>query len=655
MKLKPFLFFTAIIISSIGFGQGHGFKFPSTSYNDLNIKPARQDTSASVLFIKEFGEAYFNQAENYNLVFEYHAKFKILKQPGVSAGNFEISLYKQDAKGEILRNVEASSFNLVNGSIQETKLHLKNIFTEKRNEFWTTKKFAIPNVQVGTVVEIKYTVETPFIFNFRSWAFQSEHPKLESEYWALIPANYIYNMTLRGYLKFTKQESEIVKYCFGPGSTNYDCARYKFTMKDIPAFVEEDYMTASSNYIAALNFELAEIRHFDGRVDKVTKEWKDAEDELKRDQRFGIQLKRGKDIIDGAVDALIARDTSEFTKAKKIYEFMKGWYQWDGVYGKYSEYGIKKAFDKKQGNVGDINLSLIAALQYAGLNVEPVILSTRSNGLPIELHPVLSDFNYVIAKITINNKIYLADATDDWYPFGLIPERCLNGKGRVLGDEGSSWIDLKPSDKEKSITNLRLKLDDTGTIAGEISVIYSGYSAVRTRKKISASASQQQFNDEMRMDIEGVEEWNVETLNLDDLDKPLIQKITIKLSTEASSGYYVFNPVFIEKIKSNPFKSLERLYPVDFGPPIEMIMNPDIEYPSNFEVAYIPDKIGLALPDAGGRFIVAKSVSETRLTYANSLVISKPVYSSVEYHYLKELFNKVVEVHNAGLMFKKKI
>lgn len=122
-------------------------------------------------------------------------------------------------------------------------------------------------------------------------------------------------------------------------------------------------------------------------------------------------------------------------KAKKIYEFIKGWYRWNEMYGWHSALEIKKAFESKTENVSDINLSLIAALKYADIPVALMLLSTRRNGMPTELYPVLSEFNYVIAKVSIPDKICLLDATDPYLSFGLIPIRCLNGKGRVFGEK----------------------------------------------------------------------------------------------------------------------------------------------------------------------------------------------------------------------------
>src|SRR5690606_5947910 len=184
---------------------------------------------------------------------------------------------------------------------------------------------------------------------------------------------------------------------------------------------------------------------------------------------------------DAHIESVIANETNDLAKAEKIYDFIRGWYRWNEFTGKYSDAGIKKAFDQKVGNVGDINLSLIAALKYAGLFVEPMILATRDKGLPIELYPVLTDFNYVVAKLNLGDKIYMLDATDDFVPFGVLPERCLNGRGRVLGEKESYWYKIDATERAKQLTILNLKLDSLGVVRGTIQTTSVGYKAAEKR------------------------------------------------------------------------------------------------------------------------------------------------------------------------------
>lgn len=653
--MKSIFVFLICFVPAVGFAQQKDFKFGAVTIPELTMTKYEKDTSAVAVVLDEFGEAYVASYHPFNLVYEYHTRIKILKKAGLDRADFIIPLRKFDSQRiELLKEVQASSFNLEPDGVVESKLDVKNIFLEKSTDY-SLKKFAIPNVRVGSVIEVRYVFETPSIFHFMNWEFQDDIPKVKSEYWARIPANYVYHIALTGYLTLSRNETEVIKDCFSPGGEKADCTLLKFAMEDIPAFHDEEFMTTRKNYLSAINFELSEVKHFSGVVDKVTKEWKDVEEELRKNQSFGIQLKRGKDIMDNSVDQLISQETDPLIKAKKIYDFIKLSYRWNGDYSKYCDIGIKKAFDSKKGNVGDINLSLIAALRYAGLDVDPLILSTRSNGFVTELYPVLSDFNYVIAKLTIKEKDYLLDATDPYLPFGMIPLRCLNGKGRVIGDRKTSWYDLTPSDKLKEITVLSLSIEPDGEIIALIQNTLLGYKALDQRKNISSFSTLAEYKEDVANNHNTltIKEHTIE--NLDSLDKFLVEKMKVDLEEiDGTASTMIFNPFMVNRWKENPFKSTERLYPVDFAAPIDERITVQIEYPGNIEVVSVPQPVALALPNKGGRFIFSVQNTPGRLILSSWLTVDRTLYSSEEYHYLRELFNHVVQSQGTDIILKRK-
>jgi len=636
--------------------QSAGFEFGRITRSELEMKVYDRDTSAAAVVLNEFGESYIDDSDDLSLVLKYHVKIKILKKAGLNQGDFSIFLRKINGKSELVRSVTGSTFNLENGLIRESRLDSKSVYKEDKGKFYDYVKFAVPNVRVGSVIEVEYLLESPFIRNFRKWEFQSDIPKVYSEFWARMPANFRYDVLLRGFLRLTKNENNVVRNCYDPsGASAADCIQLTCAIKDIPAFKEEEYMTARSNFLSSVSFELAEVVHFDGHKDKLTREWKDVEDELRKDPKFGSQLKRGGDIMDRHLEQVLAGETDPLKKAQKIYNFIRSRYRWNEVYGEYSEFGIKKAFDSQVGNVGDINLSLIAALKYAGLSVEPLLLSTRENGLINELNPVLSEYNYVIAKLNINNKIYLLDATDDFLPFGLIPERCLNGKGRVLGEKESYWYEVKAPEREKSVSIQNLRLESDGFIRGTINNTYAGYDAVKERKKLFTSGNQKDYIDQTfnKGDLINVKEFQIE--NADDDGLPFVLKLEIEFDAVGGlQGDFLLNPFIRDRWVSNPFKSSERLYPVDFGVPVEEVVVLNLEYPDTYDIVGTPPKLGLALPNSGGRYIFNLQHNGKLLTMNSSLLIGKTVFSSEEYHFLKELFNQVVATQQTNLLFKKK-
>jgi hypothetical protein len=62
--------------------------------------------------------------------------------------------------------------------------------------------------------------------------------------------------------------------------------------------------------------------------------------------------------------------------------------------------------------VAEINLMLTAMLRYAGLDANPVLTSTRDNGIAV--FPTRTAYNYVIASVKIADKQYLLDATSKY-------------------------------------------------------------------------------------------------------------------------------------------------------------------------------------------------------------------------------------------------
>lgn len=654
--MKLLIFLTAFCASSSFAQLNNGFPFGRITYDDLLMKSYPKDTSAYAVVLDEFGEAYIDNTGENNLLLEYHVKIKILTKQGLDQANFEIALRKGESGKEKINLVEAASYNYVDNKIKTTKMEKDQIFRTNINQYWDEYKFVLPEVQVGTVIEVRYILESPFIFNFYPWKFQSDIPKVRSEFWAKIPGNYIYNMSLKGFLKLESNESSLIKDCFTPGPYKADCAFYKFIMSNIPAFVEEDYMTAKRNFISSINYELSEVRHFDGRITKYTKTWKDVDRELNQDEDFGLQIKKGKNIWESKVATEASAEADPLKKASLVYKMVKDWFSWNESNGKYAELGLKKAYESRKGNVGDINLSLVAALQEAGLAASPVILATREAGLPSPLYPIISEFNYVVAYLELGNEKFLLDATEANLPFGLLPERCLNGQGRLISkkEEESMWVDMKPREKQKQQIVLNLRLDEKKFV-GDMTINSLGYEALEKRNAIKAAGSLEKYRETLEKNWEDFTILSYEIENKDDLAKPLIEKFQVETSLETADPNTLYlNPFFVGRWKKNPFISNERLYPVDFGAPLESTFILNLEYPATYEVDDMPKSSALALPQNGGRYLFNITNPANKITMTSIINLSKVVYSSVEYHTLKELFNRIIDTHQSQIVFKKK-
>jgi hypothetical protein len=106
-------------------------------------------------------------------------------------------------------------------------------------------------------------------------------------------------------------------------------------------------------------------------------------------------------------------------------------------------------------------------------------------------------------------------------------------------------------------------------------------------------------------------------------------------------------------MESNPFKSSQRLYPVDFGAPLETTFLLNIELPAQYKVEENIENSAFTLPGNGGRYLLNASTIENKVSITSIININKVLFASNEYHNLKELFNRIVESHNSQIVFSK--
>ncbi len=485
---RPLLLLITLMFSLAAMAQD--FPYGEVDNAALDMKKYDKDTSAHAVVLNEYGTTRINFTNDYHIrmSFEYHTKIKFFDNKEFEReGTFEIPIYNgNDMVYEEVEDIKGITYYKDdNGARQQIALDSKNVFRVKDSKHWTTVKFAMPALRNGCVIEVSYRVISPYDFNFHSWYFQGNIPKINSEYEVHIPGFWNYNASLKGYLKLTKNTAKVESKCFTYGTASADCSDIVYGISNVPAFIEEDYMTSEKNYKSAVNFQLEEETDFNnGAKIKYAKSWKDLDYLLKTESSFGGQLKR-KSLMGEKIASVIANKTDQLEKAKAIYTYIKNSIKWNEGKGFSSEDGIKQAIENHAGNSGDINLALIAALNAAGIPTEAVLLSTREHGNLNKLYPNLEDFNYVIAKVNIGDKSYLLDATEPLLPFGMLPLRCINDQGRVFSlDKPSYWIDLSTGQRENETNTLDLTLQDNGKLKGTYTRYSSGYSGYLRRKEI---------------------------------------------------------------------------------------------------------------------------------------------------------------------------
>ena len=278
--------------------------------------------------------------------------------------------------------------------------------------------------------------------------------------------------------------------------------------------------------------------------------------------------------------------------------------------------------------------------------MQPVILSTRKNGYVTTIHPVITDFNYLIVNLKFNDEDYFLDATGKNLAFGELPFRCLNRYGRLLDfNNESKWIDLKPSKRTSMYFKDHLVINKDLSITKESKYVFTGYNALDMRNKLSQS-NELEFTKQWKKNNPELQIENIEINNIDNPSKPLEIKLKSTDRLDEITDIIFLKPFLSPFFKENPFKLNQRTYPVDFGYCNHYNYVTSINIPENYIFTEIPDSKSFALPDKLGFITIKFQVENDKMIVSHRVSINSEYFSPDYYGALKEFYSKIVEIEN---------
>ncbi|NVO32473.1 DUF3857 domain-containing protein [Hymenobacter lapidiphilus] len=670
----------AVSTAGLARAQEAPIKFGKIDEADLTDKPFVADSAASAVVLCDFGRSRFEYGpRGFVVVFERIRRVKILKKSGYEYATGQVSLYHANGQEEKLTTLKGFTYNLVNGQVVKEKLNSESIFKEEKTTNITIRKFTMPNVRVGSVVEYAYTIGSDFAFNFQDWTFQEDIPIRWSEYRASIPEYFDYRMLMQGYEPLAVQEQTestgqfSVSYKGETVGSGFNTTRteggseilmprqtnHRWAMQNVPPLREEPYMTTANDYVARIDFELAGVRMPGQPYQMVAGSWEKIDSELLTDDEFGTQLNRASFLKDQLTPLLAAAGADPAARIAAVHGLVRRSVKYNGQSRLMATTTVRRAFDQKSGSSADVNLLLIAALREAGFAANPLVLSTRSHGRLQPESPMLNRLNYVMAHVALpDGQEVLLDATDELAPYNMVPTRCLNGQGRLVLPEAqkSRWIDLKPKDRLTSYRQVTMALDENGGLRGSVHQEHAGYLALAQREKLR-ELGEKKYVAELGASHEG---WSIPKYTFkgrDELHKPLMLEYEFVSSSEASApvGTVYLNPLRDFGMDKNPFLHENRRFPVDLGSQLEETVLVNLTLPAGYELAEMPQGLVMELPEKGGRFTYGVQNGPTGIQIVSRLTLSKPVYSAEEYAYLRAFFARLMAKQGEQLVIKKKV
>jgi len=650
-------------------------KFGKIDIDDLKMTRCSFDSAADAMILGDIGSTRYEYSDTkgFELIFERLLRIKIFTRQGFSEANVKIECLYYDNDCEKVESMKGRTYNLESGKIVETKLEDASIFEEVRDIHTKIKKISFPGVREGCIVELKYSIRSPFIGNIQDWSFQGDLPIRWSEYEVNIPEYYRFGKQSAGYYPFvinttTSHPESIViqetvnhKNYLGvvmSTSTEHSSVDYivyteKYATQNVPALKEEPFANTIENYSTRIRYELQSYKYPGGAIHEHTTSWDIIVRNLDEDSDFGKQVKRS-GLVKDIVSEINAKAQTPFEKMVAAHNYIKTHFKWNGWNSLYPTENLKKAFQDHAGNSADLNLSLILLLRELDLNVLPVALSTWNNGYILESMPTLRGLDYVAGLVKIDSVEYLLDATSSCLPYNMIPRRCLNNKGVVVSPGNVRWVSLLGSEKNNDLLYAALKIDSAGNLSGKLESSKSGYSAVSSREDYFSSG-EQPFTKEVKQKMKSWEIGEVKYENMSNPDQVLKISYTVNPSEicQASNDMIYLNVLAGLGQKTNPFNAEKRVYPVDFRCPFKDAYVFTYEIPAGYKIESLPESVRFTLADQSASFKFVIAAKDNKIMVSSTLSITKPVYITTEYENLRDFFARIVAKHAQQIILKK--
>lgn len=513
-----------------------------------------------------------------------YIRIKILTPKGLAYANVEIPFWKEQSKVNDIRARTVRPDGTI--AIFDGQVYEKVIVKAKGLKF-LAKTFTLPDVQVGSIVEYRYTrsIEPGYLFDSQ-WLLSEDLFTKRAKFSLL-------------------QNRGLNLQCSWPGGlppgTNppvLDHDMYRMETQDVPAFQIEDYMPPQEELKYHVNFVYS--RNAEKDPDKF---WQGYGQRSFNGVFYFVDKKKE---MERAVSEIVSPGDTPNQKIEKIYARCQEILNTDFEPNKTEQehkrdklkdiHNVEDVWKRGYGNSAEINWLFLALVRAAGLDARPVLLAKRERHF---FHPGLmnaADLDSNVVLVRLDGQDLYMNPGIQFAPPGVLPWYETGVKGLHLQPNGGTWVMTAmpwPADsgvERKAI----LRLDDSGILDGTVTLTFKGLSALSRRldEKDEDDAARKKFlEDELKeyvpsaieADLTNVPDWTSS-------HNTLVAVFHLRMSNWTSvAGHHTVFPVgLFGGTEKHLFEHAERVHPIYFYHPYQDTDDITIELPKGWNVAGTP-------------------------------------------------------------------
>ena len=566
-----------------GWGQG----FPPISPEELKMTSEPQAPGAQAIILYREVDHDDNGTTSHE---DNYIRIKILTEEGRKQANIEIRFVK--GRGDVA-NIRARTIRTDGSAVDSDVKVLETAIEKVKGMKYFAKTFALPDVEVGSIIEYRYTYDLPehMIAGSSSWILSS-HLFTKHAKFSLKP----YHSNNRPMsLRWTWQG-------IPPGSAPKEGPDHVIRMEvdNVPAFEEEDYMPPANQLRARVDF-IYENEFMESDPDEY---WRHV---AKRRNEFLENFIGKPKAMEEAVAQIVSPSDQPEVKLRKIYgrvqqfrnttyEIRKGAQEEKREKEKPAE-NVEDVWKHGYGTHRELTFLYLALARAAGFDAYGVWVSSRSEYF-FQPKTMLENrkLNSFVVQVKLNGKDMYFDPGAAFTPFGMLIWSETGTPGLCLDKDGGTWVKTTlPQSSESTVQRTaNLKLKEDGSLEGKVTITYTGLAAMYYRLDVRNEDEQGRktfLDDRIKRQVPTPAE--VKLLNEPDWqnpETPLVAEFRISIPEWASAaGKRTIFPVGVFAASEKKlFEHETRVHPIYIDYPYQKEDDITVELPEGLEAAGVP-------------------------------------------------------------------
>ena len=581
-----------------------------------------------------------------------YVRIKVLTEAGRKYADIQIPYYRQDTN---ITDVHGRTIH-PDGSIVEFQgKPFDKDYVKSKTVKLKMKTFSLPDVQVGSIVEYRFTVR------------YGDH-SLWAPYWVLQDDLF----RRRQHFAFTATSGDVImaRGEIGRGlaytwmlpkgaDVKANREHYDLEVQNVPAFVEEEHMPPPKPFKYYVRFYYRSAADSDKFWAEEGKYWS-------KDVDHFAGKKGG--IAESLATVVAPGDTPE-QKVKKIYAYVgkldnlsyhpRQTLQEQKVTGQRENRGAEDVLRQQAGDRDDITQLFIAMVRAAGIPAWAMLVTDRSDTLFEPNYLSMDQLDAEIAIVRINDKDVFLDPGTRFCPYGVLNWKYSATRGIRQTPNGGTEITNTPEpDYTAAVTRrvARFKMNDLGEVEGAMAVGFFGQEALSRRleglqtddvgrKKLIEDEVKSWLPANAEITITKTPDWNA-------IESPLVAECKVKSPMLNSAGKRALLPSSIfENGRPALFPHNERKNAVYFEYPSAITDDVKITLPASIQVESLPSSETVKLEYAV--YQAKRKQDDNVISLYRDLAIATFVIAPSNYQTIKGFYDKVKEYDDQQILLKR--